>query len=109
MNKLYEKIKDQFPMLKTQMNGKDLVYLDTAATALKPQTVIDKVTEYYTYKTCNVHRSIHQLAENVTSQYEETRDCVKKFINAKKREEIIFTKGTTESLNLLAVLLVINF
>jgi len=99
---LFEKYQNQFPALKIKMNDKPLVYLDTAATSLKPQRVIDSIVNYYTNLSCNVHRSIHTLGEEATIEYEGTRDVLKSFVNAHKREEIIFTKGTTEGLNLLA-------
>lgn len=95
----YNEISNDFPML----NAKErFVYLDTAATSLKPKSVLDAISNYYENYTTNVHRSIHKLGEEVTKQYEGTRDKLQKFLNSKHREEIIFTKGTTESLNLLA-------
>ncbi len=99
---LYNEIHDQFPMLKETMSGKPLTYLDSAATALKPISVLQSIEDYYVKGTTNIHRSIHSLGERVTTQYEKTRDTLVDFINASSREEIIFTKGTTDSLNLLA-------
>ncbi len=98
----FEEIKNDFPMLSQTMNGKRLVYLDSAATTLKPTSVISSIRKYYETNTCNVHRSIHSLSEETTIEYEATRDTIQKALNAQHREEIIFTKGTTESLNLLA-------
>lgn len=95
-------IRSQFPILKRKINGYPLVYFDSGATSLKPQTVIDKVNHYYSMQSSNVHRSAHLLAEESTSQYEKTRDIVQNFLNAKEREEIIFTSGTTEAINLVA-------
>lgn len=92
------KIKKDFPIFK---NNPDLVYLDSAATSLKPQVVIDKIVEYYEKYSGNVARGLYELSEKATEEYEETREVVAKFINAAS-EEIIFTRGTTESVNLVA-------
>lgn len=92
----------QFPQLKTKINDHRLVYLDNGATTLKPQVVIDELTAYYSTEVANVHRGVHTLSEMGTMRFEETRNLVKSFINAKSTNEIIFTKGTTESINLLA-------
>lgn len=92
----------QFPQLKTKINDHRLVYLDNGATTLKPQVVIDELTTYYSSEVANVHRGVHTLSELGTMRFEETRQTVKEFINAKSTNEIIFTKGTTESINLLA-------
>ncbi len=89
-------------MLNEQMNGKPLTYLDSAATALKPLSVLEEIENYYKRGTTNVHRSIHSLGEKMTQKYEKTRDTLVHFLNAKSREEIVFTKGTTDGLNLLA-------
>jgi len=91
-----------FPMLQKSMNGKALIYFDSAATAQKPQIVIDTVTDYY-QKTCGtVHRAVYGLATHATEAYHETRGLIADFIGAAKPEEIIFTAGTTDSVNLLA-------
>lgn len=95
-------IRQQFPILGRMVKGKPLVYLDNAATAQKPQSVIDALTAYYTGYNANIHRGIHTLAEEATAAFESTRDAVQAFINASSREEIIFTRGTTESINLVA-------
>lgn len=92
----------QFPCLKQKVHDRDLVYLDSAATTLKPQVVIDAVTKHYTYGTANVHRGIHFLSSDATRQFEETRESAQAFINAKSHKEVIFTKGTTDGLNLIA-------
>jgi cysteine desulfurase / selenocysteine lyase len=97
-----EAIRSQFPVLHRTVKGKPLVYFDNAATAQKPQSVIDALTEYYEKYNANIHRGIHSLAEEATAAYEATRDTVQQFINAKHREEIIFTRGVTESVNLVA-------
>jgi cysteine desulfurase / selenocysteine lyase len=95
-------IREQFPILKRQIKGKPLVYFDNAATSQKPQCVIDALVDYYSGFNANIHRGIHSLAEEATAAFEATRDTVKEFINAGAREEIIFTRGATESINLVA-------
>jgi len=95
-------IRKQFPILSRKINGKPLIYFDTAATALKPKPVIEAITKYYSKCTANIHRGIHTLAQEATAQYESARKTVQKFINAKEYEEIIFTSGATESINLVA-------
>lgn len=97
-----QRIRSAFPILERQVKGKLLVYLDNAATTQKPQAVIDALTGYYSGYNANIHRGIHTLAEEATAAYEATRDAVRDFINAPSREEIIFTRGTTESINLVA-------
>jgi len=95
-------VREQFPILGRQVKGYPLIYLDNAATTQKPQAVVDSLLHYYTYYNANIHRGIHTLAEEATAAYEATRDTVRTFINAAAREEIIFTRGTTESINLVA-------
>ena len=95
-------IRKDFPNLHIQVNGKPLVYLDNAATTFKPQSVIDAVTQHYRSGASNVHRGVHHLSEKATARYEESREKVKNFINAGQSSQIIFTKGTTESINLVA-------
>ncbi len=97
-----EKIRQEFPILHQQVNGRDLVYLDNAATNQKPKRVIDALLSYYSGYNANIHRGIHTLAEKATKAYEQTRETVKDFINAAESEEIIFTRGVTESINLVA-------
>jgi len=92
----------KFPQLNQKVYGKDLVYLDNAATSLRPQTVIDKWNLMSSVHNSNLHRAVHKTASDATEQYELARDSVKDFINAKDRKEIIFTSGTTASINLLA-------
>ncbi|MBS4033069.1 MAG: cysteine desulfurase [Ignavibacterium sp.] len=103
-NKRYdvEKIRNDFPILKTTVHGKPLVYLDNAATTQKPQYVIDKENNYYKKYNANIHRGVHALSQEATEAFEESRIIVKKFINALGKNEIIFTRGTTESVNLVA-------
>lgn len=95
-------IRQQFPILNRLVKGKPLVYFDNAATSQKPQVVIDALINYYTNYNANIHRGIHTLAEEATAAYEACRDTVRDFINAVTREEILFTRGTTESINLVA-------
>ncbi len=97
-----QNIRKQFPILKRTVKGKPLVYFDNAATTQKPQVVIDTLSGYYQNYNANIHRGIHSLAEEATAAYEATRDTIKTFINAAFREEIIFTRGVTESINLVA-------
>ena len=95
-------IRKQFPILDQQVNGKPLVYFDNAATNQKPSVVIDSIEGYYKGYNSNIHRGIHTLAEKATKAFEETRTKLQQFINAAESEEVIFTKGTTESINLVA-------
>ena len=95
-------IRQQFPALNRQVKGNPLVYFDNAATTQKPQVVIDALVDYYTNFNANVHRGIHTLAEEATAAFEASRDAARQFINASSREEIIFTRGTTEGINLVA-------
>jgi cysteine desulfurase/selenocysteine lyase len=95
-------IRKQFPVLERKVKGKNLVYFDNAATAQKPKVVLDALMNYYQQYNANIHRGIHSLAEEATAAFEATRDTVKEFINAKYREEIIFTRGVTEGINLVA-------
>ena len=95
-------IRERFPILQQKVNGKPLIYLDNAATTQKPQSVIDALTAYYSTTNANIHRGIHSLAEKATMQYEATRIALQHFLGAKEKEEIIFTRGTTESINLVA-------
>jgi cysteine desulfurase / selenocysteine lyase len=97
-----ETIRKQFPVLHQKVNGKPLIYLDNAATNQKPQRVIDALTKYYERDNANIHRGIHTLAERATKVYEATRHAMQQFIRAKHVEEIIFTRGVTESINLVA-------
>ncbi|MBC7467083.1 MAG: SufS family cysteine desulfurase [Bdellovibrio sp.] len=95
-------IRSQFPALGQKVNGHDLVYLDSAATTLKPNVVIDRITNFYKFETANVHRGAHYLSDKGTVEFENGREAIRKLFNAASTEEIIFTKGTTEGLNLLA-------
>ena len=95
-------IKKEFPIFKQKINGKPLVYLDSANSSQKPKIVIDKISNFYETEFSNVGRSVHTLAVKATNRFEATRDKVQKYLNAKHREEIIFTKGATEAINLVA-------
>lgn len=95
-------LRQQFPILSRQIDGKPLVYLDNAATTQKPQCVIDAIVDYYSTCNSNVHRGAHRLADEATQKYEQARDQVAAFINAGSREEVIWTSGTTESINVVA-------
>jgi cysteine desulfurase / selenocysteine lyase len=95
-------IREQFPVLNREVKGRPLVYFDNAATSQKPQEVIDALLNYYSNYNANIHRGIHTLAEEATAAFEETRDAVQQFIHSPSREQIIFTRGTTEGINLVA-------
>ncbi len=97
-----EAIRKEFPVLDQEVNGQPLVYFDNAATTQKPQAVVDALVEYYNGYNANIHRGIHTLAEKATKAYEDTRKALQSFINAREEQEIIFTKGTSESINLVA-------
>lgn len=94
-------VRNDFPILREQIHGKPLVYLDNAATTQKPQTVIDSISHFYTHSCANVHRSAYELSHRAMELFENARTAVQQLINAKHREEIIFTSGTTESINLI--------
>ena len=96
------KIRNQFPILNEKIHNKPLVYFDNAATTQKPQVVIDAITEYYSKYNSNIHRGVHLLAQQATNKYEESRKIIQKFINANNNEEIIFLRGATEAINLVA-------
>lgn len=95
-------IRKQFPVLDQQVYGKPLVYFDNAATTQKPLCVIERERDYYLHENCNIHRGVHYLSQMATEAYENARKTVAQFINARQAQEIVFTRGTTESLNLLA-------
>lgn len=97
-----ESVRKNFPVLNTQVNGFPLTYLDSAASSQKPLAVIDAISTYYKTSHANVHRGVHHLSQEATAQYEGVREKTKHFINARENHEIIFTRGTTESVNLVA-------
>lgn len=97
-----QKVRLDFPVLDQLVNGKPLIYLDNAATTQKPKQVIESIVKYYQYANANIHRGIHTLAERATAEYEDTRKSLSAFINSPSPEQVIFTRGTTESINLVA-------
>ncbi len=97
-----QKIRKDFPILLRTMNGKPLIYFDNGATTQKPKQVIDAIVKYYTIQNANIHRGVHRMSQDATSEYENARITVQKHIGAKYEHEIIFTGGTTDSINLLA-------
>ena len=97
-----ENIREQFDILNSTVYGKPLVYFDNAATTQKPRSVVDTLTRYYTTLNSNIHRGAHYLSNTATEAYEQCRRKVQSFINAKHAHEIVFTRGTTESINLVA-------
>ena len=97
-----ETIRRDFPILSIQVHGKPLVYLDNAATTQKPLAVLDAIDRYYRQENANVHRGVHALSELATKKYEDARETIRAFINAASAKEIIFTRGATESINLVA-------
>src|SRR3954469_11268395 len=96
------RIRQDFPILSMQVYGKPLVYLDNAASAQKPNAVLDRMQQAYTSEYANVHRGLHYLANTATEAYEAARDKVAAFLNAGRREEIVFTRNATEAINLVA-------
>lgn len=97
-----ERIRKDFPILHQEVNGAPLVYLDNGATSQKPQQVIDAMVNYYSGYNANIHRGVHHLSQLATAAYEQAREEVRAFLNARKTEEIVFTRGTTEGINLIA-------
>ena len=97
-----EKVRRDFPILNAKVHGKPLVYLDNGATSQKPQVVIDALNEYYRTENSNIHRGVHYLSELATNAYENAREKVCRFLNAKQTQEIVFVRGTTEAINLVA-------
>jgi cysteine desulfurase/selenocysteine lyase len=95
-------VRQDFPILSRQVNDQPLAYLDNGATAQKPQAVLSAIINYYDFQNSNVHRGVHALSQEATTVFEQARDEARAYFNAEKREEIIFTKGTTDSINLLA-------
>src|SRR5580698_10128327 len=98
----WQKLRADFPILKQKVHGKPLVYFDNAATSQKPRAVIDALVHYYEHDNANVHRGIHELSNRSTNAFEAARARAAKFINAKSADEIVFTRGTTEGINLIA-------
>jgi len=98
----WQKLREDFPALHQEVNGHPLVYLDNAATSQKPRAVIDALVHYYECDNANVHRGIHELSNRATAAFEAARTRVGRFINARSADEIVFTRGTTEGINLVA-------
>ncbi|MCL4278645.1 MAG: aminotransferase class V-fold PLP-dependent enzyme, partial [Ignavibacteriaceae bacterium] len=96
------RIREDFPILSKKVHGKNLVYLDNAATTQKPVYVIDKINNYYTTMNANIHRGVHALSQEATEAFESARIQIKQFINALGKNQVIFTRGTTEAINLVA-------
>jgi cysteine desulfurase/selenocysteine lyase len=97
-----DKVREDFPVLKQRIRGKPLVYLDSAATAQKPLAVIEAIRKFYEVDCANIHRGVHELSQRSTAAYEETRIKAKRFLNARAKNEVIFVRGTTEGINLVA-------
>lgn len=95
-------IRQDFPALRQQIYGKNLIYFDNGATSQKPQMVLDAIQQYYSKDNANIHRGVHHLSQKATNEYEASREFIQRYINAAKKEEIIFTKGTTDGINLVA-------
>jgi cysteine desulfurase / selenocysteine lyase len=102
MNNSIEQIRKDFPILNQKVNGKPLIYFDNGATTQKPSVVMDTISQYYNEINSNVHRGVHHLSQVSTERYEHSRDVVQQFIGAKSREEIVFSKGTTDAINIIA-------
>lgn len=97
-----EEIRSQFPFVERKVNGRKLVYFDNGATSQKPNSVLDRISNYYVHENANIHRGVHTLSQEATSAYEDGRTIIQNYIGAKHSHEIIFTKGTTDSINLVA-------
>lgn len=97
-----DNVRGDFPILKREVNGKPLIYLDNSATTQKPDLVIEAIHHYYSHQNSNIHRGVHHLSQEATSAYEEAREKVRRFINAPSKEQVLFTKGTSDSINLVA-------
>lgn len=95
-------IREQFPALRQQVYGKNLIYFDNGATSQKPQVVLDAINKYYSKDNANIHRGVHFMSQRASTEFEEARSIIQKYLNARKSEEIIFTKGTTDGINLVA-------
>ena len=102
MNFDVNKIRSDFPILKKKINGKQLIYFDNAATSQTPSCVIDSISDYYKNYNSNIHRGVHSLSEQATESYEDSREKIRAHFNAKHKEEIIFTSGTTHSINIVS-------
>src|SRR5215813_2354679 len=103
MNYDVNRIREDFPIFNQQVHGRPLIYLDSAATSQKPRVVVDAIMRYYAEQNANVHRGVHYLSQLATREYEDARVKIQHFINAADSHEIIFTRGTTEGINLVAL------
>ncbi len=101
-NTIIEGIRAQFPILTQKVNGRNLIYFDNAATSQKPKSVIDRISSYYEKENANIHRGVHTLSQEATTSYEQARQKISSYLNARSESEIIFTKGTTDGINLIA-------
>src|ERR1700753_3882758 len=97
-----ERVRGEFPILQTESHGRRLVYLDNAATTQKPRAVIEAIVRYYETQNANIHRGVYALSQTATSLYEAARETVRSFLNAREPAEVLFTRGTTEGINLVA-------
>ena len=97
-----QEIRSQFPILEEKIHGKPLVYFDNGATTQKPLSVIQRINDYYSKENANIHRGVHTLSQEATTAYENARVTIQEYLGAKGSHEIIFTKGTTDSINLVA-------
>jgi len=97
-----EQVRKDFPILAQKVHGKPLVYLDNGATSQKPRAVIKALNHYYAEQNSNIHRGVHHLSERATAAYEAAREKVRRFVNARREQEIVFVRGTTEAINLVA-------
>ena len=95
-------IRNEFPALRQLVYGKNLIYFDNGATSQKPQVVLDAINRYYSKDNANIHRGVHFMSQKATTEFEEARIIIQKYLNARTREEVIFTKGTTDGINLVA-------
>ncbi|NBW59446.1 MAG: aminotransferase class V-fold PLP-dependent enzyme, partial [Crocinitomicaceae bacterium] len=95
-------IREEFPALRQEIYGKNLIYFDNGATSQKPQIVLNAINKFYSKENANIHRGVHFMSQKATTEFEEARKKIQHFINARKAEEIIFTKGTTDGINLVA-------
>lgn len=99
---IVREIREEFPALRQQVYGKNLIYFDNGATSQKPQVVLDAINKYYSKDNANIHRGVHYMSQRATTEFEEARKIIQRYIKARKSEEVIFTKGTTDSINLVA-------
>ncbi|WP_373998663.1 aminotransferase class V-fold PLP-dependent enzyme [Bdellovibrio bacteriovorus] len=102
LEQIFTSVRNEFPALTQKVHGKNLIYLDSGATTLKPKSVIDRITHFYSFETSNVHRGAHYLGDVATQAFESARNSVAQFLNARMSEEIVFVRGTTEGVNLVA-------